>query len=127
AEREEIADRNLEGNREDVEPGEDVFSIRFSRPLDFGEIISAQVDQVEDALLVQLIRIVELARDHARAAYERVNFGVDEILIVESPLAARWIPRVVPLERSQAVNEPIGLGAVVVRKDREAGAQNRGV
>src|SRR6185503_21299689 len=27
AAREEIADRNLEGNREDVEPGEDVFSI----------------------------------------------------------------------------------------------------
>ena len=49
----------------------------------------AQVDEVEDALLVELIRIVELTGDDPPAVRQRVDEGVDERLIVETHLAAR--------------------------------------
>ena len=65
--REDVADRNLEGDREDVEAGEHVFGRRAARARDSAEIVSIQVDQVEDALLVELIGIVELAGDDPSA------------------------------------------------------------
>ena len=61
--REDVGDRDFEGDREDVEAGEDVFARRAARARDAAEIVAVQVDQVEDSLLVELIGIVELAGD----------------------------------------------------------------
>ena len=118
-------DRNLERDREDVEAGEDVFGRRAARARNAAEIVRVQVDEVEDALLVELIRIVELAGDDPAAVGERVDVGVDESLIVETDFTAGGIAGVVALEGPEAVDEPVGLRAVVVRQDREIPAQRR--
>ena len=114
-----VAHRDLEGDREDVEAREHVFGRRAARAGDAAEIVSAQVDQIEDSLLVELIGIVELAGDDPPAVREAVDEGVDERLIVETRFTARAIPGVVALEGPETVDEPIGLRAVVVREDRQ--------
>ena len=83
-----------------------------------------QVDQVEDALLVELIGIVELAGDDPPAVRQRVDVGVDERLIVEADFAAGGIAGVVALEGTETVDQPIGLRAVVVRQDRQILAED---
>ncbi len=95
--REDVLDRDLERDREDVESGEHVLRRRPARAGDAAEIVAIQVDEIEDALLVELVRIVELAGDDAAAVGERVDEPVDERLIVEADLAARRIARVVSL------------------------------
>ena len=125
--REDVGDRNLEGDREEVEAREDVCSGRTPRPGDAAEVVGVQVDQVEDALLIELIGIVELAGDDPAAVRQIVDEGVDERLIVETDFTAGGITGVVPLERAETVDEPIGLRAVVVRKDREIPAQDLGI
>ena len=61
--REDVAHRHLERDREDVEAGEHVLGRRPARAWNAAEVVAAQVDQVEDALLVELIGIVELPGD----------------------------------------------------------------
>ena len=117
--REDVADRDLEGDREDVEAREHVFRGRTARAWDSAEIARVQVDQVEDSLLIELIGIVELAGDDPPAVRKGVDEGVDESLIVETHFTARGIPGIVTLEGAETVDEPIGLRAVVVREDRE--------
>ena len=91
--REELGRRNLERDGEDVEAGEDVFDRSCcARPAMPPRSVAPEVDEIEDALLVELIRIVELAGDDAAAAGERLDEGVDEGLVVEA--AARgWTDR----------------------------------
>ena len=83
-----------------------------------------QVDQVEDPLLIELVGIVELAGDDPPAVRQSVDVGVDERLIVETHFAAGGIAGVVALERTETVDEPIGLRAVVVRQHRQILAQD---
>ena len=52
--------------------------------------------------------------------------GVHERLIVETGLAASGIAAVVPLERTEAVNEPVGLRSVVVRQNGEIAPEGDG-
>ena len=122
--REDVADRDFEGDREDVEAREHVFARRAARARDSAEIVRVQVDQVEDALLIELIGIVELAGDDPPAVRQRVDEGVDERLIVETHFTARGIPGVVTLEGTETVDEPIGLRAVVVRENGEIPAKD---
>ena len=49
---------------------------------------------------------------------------VDEGLVVETDLAAGGIAGVVALEGAEAVDQPIGLRAVVVRQDRQVLAED---
>ena len=90
--REDLARRDFEGDREDVEAREHVFGRLVARARDAAEITPAQVDQVEDPLLVELIGIVELAGDDPPAVRQRLDERVDERLIVETYLTARGIP-----------------------------------
>ena len=69
--REDVADRDLERDREEVEAGEDVLRRRAARAGDAAEIVGVQVDQIEDPLLVELIGIVELAGDDPAAVRQR--------------------------------------------------------
>ena len=57
-----------------------------ARAGDAAEIVAAQVDEIEDALFVELIGIVELAGDDPAAVGQRVDVRVDERLIVETLL-----------------------------------------
>src|SRR6185436_15440251 len=86
---EELGDRELEGDREDVEAGEHVLDRRLASTGETTHVARAHVDEVEDPLLVELVGVVELARDDAPAVPERVNEGVDEGLIVEAVLPTR--------------------------------------
>ena len=95
--REQVAHRNLERDREHVEAGEHVLGRRPPRPRDAAEIVAIEVHQIEDALLVELIGIVELAGDDPAAVRERVDVGVHERLVVESDLTADGVARVVAL------------------------------
>ena len=62
--REDVRHRHLERDREDVEAGEHVLAgAAWRAPGMPPRSLGAQVDEVEDALLVELIRIVELAGD----------------------------------------------------------------
>src|SRR2546426_938347 len=122
--REDVADRDLERDREDVEAREHVFRGRTARTRDSAEIARGQVDEVEDPLLIELIGIVELAGDDPAAVRQIVDEGVDEPLIVETHFTAGGIPGVVTLELAETVNKPIGLRAVVVRQDRETIAED---
>src|ERR1019366_7004380 len=88
---EQIGGRNLQGDRRDIETREDVLDGRAPRSLDSSKIAPAQIDEVEDALLVELIRIVKIARDDASASGEIVDERVDERLVIETVLAAAWI------------------------------------
>ena len=58
--REDVGDRHLEGDREDVEAREHVFSRRATGAA--MPPLLLEVDQVEDALFVELIGIVGTAR-----------------------------------------------------------------
>ena len=80
--REQLGGRKLEGNGENVEAGEDIFNLRAARPCDSAEVAFAEVDEIENALLVELIRIVELPGDDAAAVAETLNERVDEGLVV---------------------------------------------
>ena len=122
--REDVGYRDLEGDREDVEAREHVFGRLVARARDAAEVIPAQVDQVEDPLLVELIGIVELAGDDPPAVRERLDERVDERLIVEAYFTARGIAGLVTLEGTETVDEPIGLRAVVVREDGEIVAED---
>ena len=124
--REDVLDWNLEGNREDVETGEDVFNGPAARAGDAAKVGLTQVDKVENPLFIQLIRIVELAGDDPPAVRQRVDEGVHERLIVETGLAAGGIAAVVPLERTEAVNEPVSLRSVVVRQNGEIAPEGDG-
>ena len=121
-----VGDRDLEGDREDVETGEDVLSRWAARAGDAAKIVPVQVDQVEDSLLIELIGVVELAGDDPPAVRKTVNEGVNKRLIVQTDFAARGISRVVTLERTEAVDEPVGLRAVVVREDEKILAEDDG-
>ena len=123
--REDVADRDFEGDREDIEAGEHVLARRAARAGDAAEIVAVQVDQIEDSLLIELIGIVELAGDDPPAVRQRMNVRVDERLIVETHFAAGGVAGVVALERTETVDEPIGLRAVVVREDGQIPAQDR--
>jgi hypothetical protein len=125
--REQLTRRNLEGDREHVEAREDVLSRRAARATDASEIVGVEIDQVEDSLLVELIGIVELAGDDASAVAQRMNEGVDEVLVVETDLAARTISRVVALEGAKAVDQTIGLRTVVIGKNSQVLADDDGV
>ena len=94
-------------------------------PRDSAKIVAVQVDEIEDALLIELIGIVELAGDDPPAVRKRVNEGVDERLIVQTDFTARGIPGVVTLERTETVDEPVGLRTVVVREDGEIHRRGR--
>ena len=83
------------------------------------EIAAAEVDEVEDALLVELIGIVEIAGDDPRAAGQRLDVAVDERLIEKAALAAGRIAGVVAFERTESIDEAIGLRAVIVREHLE--------
>jgi hypothetical protein len=48
-----------------------------------------------------------------------VNVRVDERLVVETDFAARCVSGIVALEGAEAVDEAVGLRAVVVRQDRQ--------
>lgn len=76
--RENIGDRHLQGNREHVEAGEDILAWRTAGARYAAQIAAIQVNQIEDALFVQLVGIVELSSDDPRAAGQRVNVGVDK-------------------------------------------------
>src|SRR5205823_5725739 len=102
--REDVAHGDFERDGEDVEAREDVFARRPPRARDSAQIVRIQVDQVEDALLVELIGIVELAGDDPCAIRQRVNEAVDEGLIVETHLTAARVSRVVPLEGTETVD-----------------------
>ena len=86
---EELGRRNLERDRRDVVAGEDVLDRRLARALEAAEVAGAEVDEVEDALLVELIGIIEVAGDDARAVRQRGDEGVDEGLVVQPLFAAR--------------------------------------
>jgi hypothetical protein len=124
---EEILDRHFEGNRENVEAGEHILA---GGPAGTGqppEVVPVQVDEIEDAFLVELIGVVELASDNPSAVGEGLHVGIDEGLIVEAHFAARRVPRVVPLERPEPVDEAIGLRAVIVGKDRQLPPEDDGL
>src|SRR5439155_21080711 len=124
--REDVAHRNLESDREEIEAREHILGRRPARARDSTEIVLVQVDEVEDSLFIELIGIVELARDDSSAVRERMDEAVDERLIVQSHFAARGIAGVVSLEGAETVDEAIGLRAVVVRQDREIPANDHG-
>ena len=121
---EDVRGRNFESDREDVEAGEDVLARRAARAGDAAEVVAVQVDEVEDALLVELVRVVELAGDDAAAVGQRVDERVDERLVVEADFAARRVARVVAGERAEVVDEAVGLRAVVVRQHVEVAAEH---
>ena len=100
--REHILDRYLERDREEIEAGEHVLAGGAARTGNAAEIVAIQVDEIEQAFLVELVRIVELAGDDPGAVGERVYEPVYERLIVEADLAARGIARVVSRERLRA-------------------------
>src|SRR5439155_21180690 len=115
-----LGGRELESDREDVEACEDVFDRGISRSRDSHQVASAQVDEVEDPLLVELIGIVELTRDDPPAVGEGLDERVDERLIVETRVAAGRTAGVVTLESTETVDEPVGLRTVAVREDGES-------
>ena len=86
-----------------------------------------QVDEIEDALFVELIGIVELAGDDASAIVQVVNVAVDERLVVQTLFAARRIARLIALERTEPVDQPIGLRSVIVRQDRQVATEHGSV
>ena len=122
---EELGRRNLQRDRGDVVAGEHVLDRRLARAGDAAEVARTEVDEVEDALLVELIRIVEVAGDDARPVRERRDEGVDEVLVVQPLLAAGAVARVVALERAEAVDEAVSLRAVVVGEDLDGRADDR--
>ena len=122
--REDVGDRHLERDRENIEAGEHVFARWPACAGDAAEIVPVQIDEVEDALLVELIGIVELAGDDASAVRQRVDEGIDERLIVQTDFTARRIARVVARERAELVDEPVGLRTVVVRQHGEISAED---
>src|SRR5262249_59366069 len=113
---EDIGDRDLERDREDVEAREHILrrGLGTTGAGNSAEVTWIQVHEIENALLVELIWIVELAGNDPAAVHERVDERVDESLGVKAVFTARRIPGVVTLEGAEAVNEPIGLRAVVV-------------
>src|SRR5207253_7919070 len=125
--REELRGQELQRDREDVEPREHVLGGRAARAADAAEISASEVDEIEDDLLVELIRIVELPGDDASAAGERMDEGVDEGLVVKTDFAAGRIAGVVALKRPEAVDQTIRLRAMVVRQDLEVLADDDGI
>ena len=121
---ENVRHRDLEGDREDVEPGEDIGGRSAACAAGrTGEVAIGQVHEVEDALFVKLIRIVKLAGDDAARIRQRLDIGVHERLIVEAHFAARRI-RIIAPERAQAVDKAVGLRAMVVGQDFQVLAQD---
>ena len=55
---------------------------------DSAEIVRVQVDQVENSLLIQLIRIIELTGDDPPAVRKSLDVRVNEVLIVKTDFAA---------------------------------------
>src|SRR5262249_17355462 len=121
------AHRHFERDRKDVEAGEDILGWPTARARNATEITRRQVHQIEDALFIELIRIVELASDDPSAVGERLDERVDERLIVESLFTAGRIAAVIALEWTQAVDEAIGLRPMVVRQYLQIPAENQGV
>src|SRR6266849_2839568 len=74
--REDVGHRDLEGDREHVEAREHVLPGRPARAGNSAEIVPVQVDQVEESLLIELVRIVELARDDPSAVRKIVDVCV---------------------------------------------------
>ena len=75
--REDVADRHFERDREDVEAGEHILAPACRRAPGMPPRSSlAQVDEIEDPLLVELIGIVELAGDDPPAVGQRRGCSV---------------------------------------------------
>ena len=71
-----------------------------------------------------MIRIVELAGDDPPSVRERLYVAVHEILIVQTDFTARWISRIVSLERPEFVDQPVSLRTVIVRQHRHILSQD---
>ena len=61
-----------------------------------------EVDEVEDAFLVELVWVVELAGDDSDAVVERVDVAIDEGLVIEADFAAGGVGGVVAVGRVRA-------------------------
>ena len=90
--REDVADRHLEGDREDLKPVNTSLPGGRRAPGIPPRSSRVQVDQVEDSFLIELIGIVELAGDDPAAVRQSVDVGVDEGLIVETDFTAVGSP-----------------------------------
>ena len=114
-----VADRNLESNRENVKACEYVFGRRLGAACagNSAEIAGVQVDEVEDSFLIELVRIVELAGNDPPTIRQRVDERVDKCLIEKTNGSTRSIPGIVTLEGAETINESICLRAVVVREN----------
>src|SRR5262249_41394358 len=126
AAREEIGDRDFERDGEDVEASEDVLGGPAAASGNSPEVVAGEIDQIEDALFVELIGVVELAGDDAPAVRQRLDVAVDERLVVEAVFAAHGAARVVTGEGSELVDQTIGLRTVVIRQNGEVLAENHG-
>ena len=95
---EDVADWNLKRDGEKIEAGEHVFARRTPRARDSAKVIAIQVYQIKDSFFVELIGIVELAGDNPASVRQRMDVGIDEILVVKADFAAGGIARVIALE-----------------------------
>ena len=61
-----------------------------------------KIDEIENALFIQLVRIIELSRDDPDTVGKCVNILVHESLIVETHLAAAGVAGIIALEVAPA-------------------------
>ncbi len=124
--REELRNRYLKGDRENIEAGKYIFAGRATGTGNAAEVVPIQVNEVENSVLVELVGIVELAGDDATATSECVDESIDKRLIVESLFAARRIAGVVNLESAEAINQPVSLRPVIIGQYAKIAAKDSG-
>src|SRR5262249_48352845 len=81
--------------------------------------IPIQVDEIEDALLIELVRIVELASDDPPAVVQRVDEAVNERLVIQANFTAGCVAGIVSLEGAESVDQAVCLRSMVVRQNRQ--------
>src|SRR5439155_12954861 len=116
-----VADGNLESNREDIEACKYIFGRRFG-PAGTGnaaQITCIQIDEVEDSFLIELIRIVELAGDDPSTIRQSVDVLINECLLEKADCTTRGIPGVITFEGTETVDESIRLRPVVIWQNRK--------
>src|SRR5947199_137175 len=74
------------------------------------EIVAIQIDQIEDALFVELVGIVELPGNDPLAAGQRVNEAIGECPVIQAQFAAVGNARVISREGSKMIDKSISLG-----------------
>ncbi|MDZ4813448.1 MAG: hypothetical protein SGI99_12670 [Pseudomonadota bacterium] len=107
------------------EASELVFTRGVTCTGDAEQAFAAEVEQIEDALLIEVIGIVALASERAATIAQIVDvLRGDERIVLQIHFAAGVVARFITLKRAQALHQSIRLRSVIVRGNIEIAADH---